>query len=154
MMPPVCVGAWRIRDRGPRCGEALVHEPHGHRAFADRGRGSLGGPAADVADGEAYRAAGFQEQRHLAVVVELCFRDAAAGQQEPVAVLGELATQPLRAGLRSDEHEQAPDCQCRRVPLAISKLYPVELVRAEESSYLGLRPDGNARVTLDLVDQV
>jgi len=52
------------------------------------------------------------------------FRDVGAGEQEPVGVFGELARQPLGAGLCADENEQAPDRQCRRLlPAGIQQLH-------------------------------
>jgi hypothetical protein len=68
--------------------------------------GSLDGPAADVADGDDSWPAGLEEKGHLAGVVELSFRDAGTGEQEPVIVPGELAREQCGAWLRADEHEQ------------------------------------------------
>src|SRR6266567_3736616 len=105
----VSAGAGRVRHGTARRLEPFEDEPHCHRAFPDRGRGALDGAAADVADGEDPRPAGFQEQRHPAGVVKPTFRYGAAGEQETAGVLGKLAREPLGAGLGPDEDEQAPD---------------------------------------------
>ena len=57
------VRAWRISDSGSRCGDAFVHDPHGPRALLDGGRGSLDGPATDVADGESRVSSGCEPGR-------------------------------------------------------------------------------------------
>ena len=59
--------------------------------------------------------AGFQEQGCPLPVLELGLRDVAASEQEPVGVLGELARQPAGTRLGTDEDEQAPDGQRRRL---------------------------------------
>ena len=106
--------------------EAFEYEPHGHRALPDCGHGPLDRSAADIADGEDSRPAGFQEHGHPVRVVELSLRDVAAGEQEPVGVFGELARQPLGAGLCADENEQVADGQCRRLlPRGIEELHAV-----------------------------
>src|SRR5215467_3073163 len=86
--------------------EAVVYEPYRHGAFPDGGRSALDRPAADVSDGEDPRRAGLQEQRRSALVAEFGCGDIAAGEQKAVAVLCELAGQPLGSGLRADEDEQ------------------------------------------------
>jgi hypothetical protein len=48
----------------------------------------------------------FEEKGYLTGVVELSFRDAGTGEQEPVIVPGELAREQRGAWLRADEHEQ------------------------------------------------
>jgi len=101
----VCVGAGRVCDRTPRGLEAFEHEPDRHRAFPDGGRGPLDGSAADVADGEDSRPAGFQEQGHPAGVVELSFRDVGAGEQESAGVFGDLARHSVAGGPGADENK-------------------------------------------------
>src|SRR5215831_8057549 len=98
--------------------EAVVYEPYRHGAFPDGGRGALDRPAADVSGGEDPRPAGLQEQWRAALVGESGCGDVAAGEQERVAVLGELAGQPLGSGLRADEDEQPADGQVRLCGLA------------------------------------
>jgi len=133
----------RVCDRAPGGLEAFEHQPHRHGSFSDGGRGPLDGPAADVTDGENSRAAGFQEQGHPAGVVEPGLRDVGAGEQEPVGVFGELARQPPGGGLGADEHEQAPDRQCRPLlPAGIHQLHAFQLVFPEQRGDLRSGSDG------------
>src|SRR5215469_1876569 len=91
--------------------QALVYEPYRHGAFPGGGRGALDRAAADVSGGEDPRRAVLQEQRRAGLVGESGCGDVAAGEQEPVAVVGELAGQPPGSGLRADEDEQPADGQ-------------------------------------------
>ena len=89
--------------------EAVEDQPYCHGALADRGRGTLDRAAADVADGEDSRPAGLEEQRSRGFAVESGRRNVGAGEQEPVAVFGELASQPAGPGFGADKDEQPPD---------------------------------------------
>ena len=51
--------------------------------------------AADVSDGQDPRPAGLQEQRSRGVAGEPGYGNVGAGEQEPVAIRGELAGQPV-----------------------------------------------------------
>src|SRR4030095_11915827 len=92
--------------------EAVEDQPYRHRAFADGSRSALASPAADVSDGEDARPAGLQEQRRHAVL-QLDRGKVGTGEQESVAVFGELAGQPSGSGFGADEDEQPADGQLR-----------------------------------------
>src|SRR6185312_13907633 len=98
--------------------EAVEDQPYCHGALADRGRGTLDRAAADVADGEDSRPAGLEEQRSRGLAVESGRRNVGAGEQEPVAVFGELASQPAGPGFGADKDEQPSDGELGLATLA------------------------------------
>src|ERR1700744_6071226 len=114
--------------RGGLEGEVLVDDADGHRALADGGGDALDRAGAAVADGEDTGEAGLERHRGAAAVdrvgvevgdVEGAAGDGAgveggdggapAGEKEAGVVLGQLAAEPLGAGVGADEDEEAAD---------------------------------------------
>jgi hypothetical protein len=82
-------------------------------------------------------------------------RDIAAGEQEAVAVLGELAGQPLGSGLRADEDEQRADGQVRLCGLArAADPHALQVIGPDQLGDLRVWRDGDAGLALDPVHQV
>src|SRR5262249_58057650 len=135
--------------------EAFVYEPYRDGAFPGGGRGALDRAAADVSEGEDRGPAGLQDQRRAALVGEWGCGDVAAGEQEAVAVLGELAGQPLGSGLGADEDEQPADGQVRlRLLARPADPHALQLIGPDQPGDLRVWRDDDAGLALDPVHQV
>ena len=97
--------AGRVRDAGRL--EAIEHEAHSHRAFADGSRHPLDRSAADVANAEDTRPTRLEQQRRLLHALQPSYRNRASRQHEAVFVQGELSVEPLGARSGADEDEQS-----------------------------------------------
>lgn len=104
--------------------------------------------AAYDADGEDTGPAGLQVRRPIACLLEAVLWDVAAGQQEPVVIMGQLTGQPGGSRPGSDENEHAGDRElglpgfaCPPEPQAREPPVPgqAEDVRPVRTSILGFR---------------
>jgi hypothetical protein len=113
-----------MRSRGRRCNcasgrldsgclETLKQKLYGHGPFTDRRGYALDGATAHVADTEDPGPAGFEEQGFRPAGVPLPQRYVWAGEEKSMIVSGELAIEPLRAGLGANEDEERPNRQAR-----------------------------------------
>jgi hypothetical protein len=108
--PCMCsVGPRRVGHREARCLKALEDKAYGHRALADCCGDALHRATADIANAEDAGPARLKHKRHPIHPVVVVRWEVCAGEQKPVPVFGELAAEPLRAGIGPDEDEQRAD---------------------------------------------
>src|SRR5690349_18325890 len=147
--------AWSDGVHVPRGLEAVEDHAYRRRTLADGRGGAFDRPAANVPDSEDPRPAGLEEQRRSALVLTPDWGDIGPREQEAGGVLGELAREPPGSGAGADEDEQPADLQVRRLESTVAAdPHALQPISPDQPDDLGARPDRDAGVALDPVDEV